>query len=241
MLEQMLEASLRVFSQTLLYLLVLLVSPAWALAAAPAEVTVRTSAIGTSLTSGSGTSARTLYVLDKDTDAPGGSACDAKCEQIWPPLLAAAGARADGDWTLVHRASGVEQWAFKGRPLYTFAKDDTPTATYGDGIGRVWHRAFEPLVLPPGITLHKTLKGDVLADARGHTAYYVDGAGTSREARLRGRVPQALGSAAGAPHRTSDGRLVGVQPRRWHYAVGVQGKAALCLRRRLAARRRTRR
>jgi predicted lipoprotein with Yx(FWY)xxD motif len=145
-------------------------------AAAPAEVSVRVTAAGTWLMSGSGSAARTLYVFDKDADAPGGSACDAKCEQVWPPLLVGAGASPDGDWTTVRRASGAEQWAFKGKPLYTFAKDDTPTATYGDGIRRVWHLAFEPEALPPGITIHKSLKGDVLANVRGHSLYYLEGA-----------------------------------------------------------------
>ena len=130
-----------------------------AASAVPAEVTVRTTAVGTWLMTGSGTAARALYVFDKDADARDGSACDAKCERFWPPLTVGAVTSANDEWTRVRRPSGSEQWTFKGKPLYTFAKDDTPSATYGDGIGRVWHLAFERVALPPGITLQKKSQG----------------------------------------------------------------------------------
>ncbi len=64
----------------------------------------------------------TLYTFDKDT-VVGKSMCNDKCATEWPPLMAAAGATASGDWTIVTRNDGTKMWAFKGHPLYTFLDD----------------------------------------------------------------------------------------------------------------------
>ena len=63
----------------------------------------------------------TLYTFDKD--AGGKSACNGPCATNWPPLMAGADAKASGDWTVVTRDDGGKQWAYKGKPLYTWAKD----------------------------------------------------------------------------------------------------------------------
>ena len=64
----------------------------------------------------------TLYTFDKDTVA-GKSMCNDTCATQWPPLMAAAGATASGDWTIIIRNDGSKMWAFKGHPLYTFLDD----------------------------------------------------------------------------------------------------------------------
>ena len=81
----------------------------------------------------------TLYVFDRDT--AGTSNCNDKCAANWPPLLAAAGPAASGNWTIVTRADGGKQWAYKGKPLYTFSKDAKPGDVTGDGVNNVWHVA----------------------------------------------------------------------------------------------------
>ena len=43
----------------------------------------------------------TLYTFDKDTKGAAMSACTGKCIAAWPPFVAAAGAMAEGDWTIV--------------------------------------------------------------------------------------------------------------------------------------------
>ena len=63
----------------------------------------------------------TLYVFDKD--AGGKSACNGPCVANWPPLMVAGDGAASGDWTIVVRDDGTKQWAYKGKPLYTWAKD----------------------------------------------------------------------------------------------------------------------
>ncbi len=81
----------------------------------------------------------TLYTFDKDTAGSGKSTCNAQCATNWPPLAAQASDAASGDWSIVTRDDGSKQWAYKGWPLYTFAKDAKPGDTTGDGKGNVWH------------------------------------------------------------------------------------------------------
>lgn len=82
-----------------------------------------------------------LYTFDKDMK--GMSMCNDKCAQNWPPLAAAAKAKPMGDWTIVDRQDGTKQWAYKGKPLYTFAKDMKAGDAMGNGAGNgVWHVAM---------------------------------------------------------------------------------------------------
>jgi predicted lipoprotein with Yx(FWY)xxD motif len=82
----------------------------------------------------------TLYTFDKDMG--GKSACNGPCAGNWPPLMAPAGAAASGDWTVVTRDDGSAQWAYKGKPLYTWTKDKKPGDTTGDGfLNGAWHIA----------------------------------------------------------------------------------------------------
>ena len=83
----------------------------------------------------------TLYIWDKDT--AGVSNCYDKCAVNWPPLLAAADAKADGEFTLVDRTDGTKVWAHEGMPLYLWIKDTKPGDTTGDGVGGTWHTAVE--------------------------------------------------------------------------------------------------
>ena len=72
----------------------------------------------------------TLYSFDKDV--VGKSNCNAKCAAEWPPLMAAADAKASGDWTIVIRDDKSQMWAFKGHPLYTFLDDKKAGEVTGD-------------------------------------------------------------------------------------------------------------
>ena len=82
----------------------------------------------------------TLYVFDKD--AAGKSMCNGGCATNWPPLMALANAAPIGDWSVVMRDDGSKQWAYKGRPLYHWAKDTKPGDMTGDGLlNNSWHVA----------------------------------------------------------------------------------------------------
>lgn len=81
----------------------------------------------------------TLYTFDKD--AGGKSMCNGDCATNWPPLKVMDGEKADGKWTKIKRDDGTMQWAYDGKPLYTFVKDKKAGDTTGDGMKDVWHVA----------------------------------------------------------------------------------------------------
>jgi len=84
---------------------------------------------------------KTLYVFDGDRAGSGASTCTGNCAKLWPPYLASKEAKAEGDWTLIARDDGAHQWAYRGRPVYTWVKDG-PGETNGDGAaGNSWHVA----------------------------------------------------------------------------------------------------
>ncbi|RON51089.1 COG4315 family predicted lipoprotein [Pseudomonas frederiksbergensis] len=83
----------------------------------------------------------TVYTFDKD--AGGKSMCNADCAKNWPPMMAPAGAKAEGKWTVIKRDDGMMQYAYDGKPLYTFVKDEKPGEMKGDGMKDVWHVVHE--------------------------------------------------------------------------------------------------
>lgn len=84
----------------------------------------------------------TLYTFDKDKQDT--SSCYGACAKKWPPFIAAAGATANGSYSLVTRKDGSKQWAFHGMPLYYWVGDTSEGQTNGDGVHGVWH--IVPLV-----------------------------------------------------------------------------------------------
>jgi predicted lipoprotein with Yx(FWY)xxD motif len=87
----------------------------------------------------------TLYTFDKDTKGATTSACTGGCIEKWPPFLAAADAKAEGEWTLVEvtdkDGAKKQMWAYEGMPLYLYADDKAKGDVAGDGKGGVWHVA----------------------------------------------------------------------------------------------------
>jgi predicted lipoprotein with Yx(FWY)xxD motif len=83
----------------------------------------------------------TLYTFDSDPAGAGKSECNGACAQNWPPLAAAASDKSEGDWSVITRADGTHQWAYKGKPVYTWSKDQKPGERTGDGFRGVWHVA----------------------------------------------------------------------------------------------------
>lgn len=104
--------------------------------AAPPTKTA-TTAKGPALTDAKGMS---LYTFDKDSD--GKSACNGPCATNWPALKAEASDTASDNYTIIARDDGSRQWAYKGKPLYTFAKDQKAGDITGDGfLNGAWHLA----------------------------------------------------------------------------------------------------
>jgi len=83
----------------------------------------------------------TLYTFDKDSG--GKSMCNDDCAKNWPPMMAPAGAKAEGKWSTIKRDDGMMQYAYDGKPLYTFVKDKKPGDMTGDKMKDVWHVVHE--------------------------------------------------------------------------------------------------
>lgn len=81
-----------------------------------------------------------LYTFARDM-TPGKSSCNGGCATAWPPLSAGASAANDGDWSVVTRDDGSKQWAYKGKPLYTYAKDTAGQAA--TGVSATWPLAVK--------------------------------------------------------------------------------------------------
>lgn len=79
----------------------------------------------------------TLYTFDKD--AAGKSACNGPCAELWPPVVAEADAKPEGDMTIITRDDGAKQWAHKGQPVYQYKPDMKAGDATGDNFKNVWH------------------------------------------------------------------------------------------------------
>jgi len=115
-----------------------------------------------------------LYAYD-------GSVADGKCGQTlcgkdWTPLLAGQLANAMGDFSVVDRTDGIQQWAYKGHPLFSYGGD----MDLGDanGINADPHfqiAAIEKYYMPAGIKIvPNERRGGLLADNSGMTLYARD-------------------------------------------------------------------
>ena len=103
------------------------------------------------------------------------------CVQVWPPVLAGAGAKPIGKWTIIKRPDGARQWAYDGLPVYTSALDRQP----GDVLGgeRYQHEGDMPAIrypigppadVPPGFQVTTTIAGRLLQTERGFSVYASD-------------------------------------------------------------------
>ena len=88
-----------------------------------------------------GANGMTLYTFDKDAVGGGKSVCNGPCATNWPPLMAPEDAKPTGEFTVIVRDDGKKQWAFRGKPLYYWAKDTKPGDKTGDGFNKVWQVA----------------------------------------------------------------------------------------------------
>ena len=85
-----------------------------------------------------------------------------------------------GDWSVVTRDDGTKQWALKGKPLYTYAKDARPGDGSGNGVDGAWHIALakfgEGYKMPDGLALldSANASGQALVNEQGMPLYTLD-------------------------------------------------------------------
>lgn len=75
----------------------------------------------------------TLYIFTKDVVGSGKSVCNGVCASNWPPLLVEGSSAASSPFSVLTRDDGKRQLAYKGMPLYFYAKDVKPGDKTGDG------------------------------------------------------------------------------------------------------------
>ena len=119
------------------------------------------------------TLANGFVVYAWDGDGANKSKCVDACLKSWTPVLAPeVGTQAREDWTIVERAPGVKQWAFRKQPLYTFIGNSSPGMEQG-GETPGWHLVYTQTApaVPREFTAQETPGGIVLADAHGKSIY----------------------------------------------------------------------
>ena len=137
----------------------------------PAEVASTELGHGTRLTDAGGF---TLYQYQNDLTKPGTSTCSVDCAAKRPPLLVQdASHEMPANFGFIQRDDGTRQWAYRGMPLYRYARDSHPGAAYGEGDG--WSVAFDPITTPAEMSIASTVVGYVLASANGQTLYVQSG------------------------------------------------------------------
>jgi predicted lipoprotein with Yx(FWY)xxD motif len=118
------------------------------------------------------TTTRHFSVYFSDKDGQNKSNCAGTCADTWNPVLAPATVKPQGEWTLIERSPGVKQWAFRGKPIYTYALDTQQDSLRGGDVPG-WHNVYTQLAPPPPkeFTMQDSDSGIVLADAKGKTIY----------------------------------------------------------------------
>ena len=125
----------------------------------------------------------TLYAFSGD-DASAAK-CSGGCGgmQHWIPLRAASLALSAGNFSIISRGDGIDQWAYFARPLYTFDGDTKPLDANGVGIDARFQPALiERFFMPGDATIRQAVPlGDILTTTGGATLYQRDRAVTDGE------------------------------------------------------------
>lgn len=113
-----------------------------------------------------------MAVYSSDADSATRSNCTADCLKDWSPVLAPLTARERGDWSIIERSSGIRQWVYRGKPLYTYSHDGGRYGMSGADVAG-WHNVYTQRALPPPeqFTVQGSSLGQVLADENGRTLY----------------------------------------------------------------------
>jgi predicted lipoprotein with Yx(FWY)xxD motif len=101
------------------------------------------------------------------------SNCVGECLNNWTPVRAPEISSDSGDWSIIKHPSGINQWAFRGRPLYTHNNDVRRRSFDGSDVPG-WQNVYtQRAVTPPDdFTVQDAdFGGQVLADSRGRTIY----------------------------------------------------------------------
>jgi predicted lipoprotein with Yx(FWY)xxD motif len=117
-----------------------------------------------------------LYLYDGDVKTGKVECASGPCGREWRPLTTGQLSNAIGDFTVIDREDGIQQWAYKGYPLFTYSGDSDLGDANGQGADKNFQIAMiEHYFLPPGVKIIlNERKGGLLASADGKTLYARD-------------------------------------------------------------------
>lgn len=133
----------------------------------PPGFAVRSTSVGRMLTTEKN---EAVYSYEDDTALS--SACNGSCLDNWVPVTAPQMAKPRGEWSLFQRSSGIKQWVYRGKPLYTYELDQESWSQQGSDLPG-WSNVFTQHApkVPASFSVQQTIAGDVLADKEGKTIY----------------------------------------------------------------------
>lgn len=135
----------------------------------PPGVTTKVTPEGTILLAGPD---KPLFVRNGVGLETASAGCGADCRTGWKPFPAPTLASPGGDWSVVTVARGLNQWAYRGRPLFTYDRVVLDPQVPLDAAPGWSPAVVMPLPAPPtGVTVQMTIEGPAYADAEGHTLY----------------------------------------------------------------------
>lgn len=122
----------------------------------------------------------TLYAPAAEVEVA--SLCVEKpCLAEWSPVIAPRIARSIGDWNVISREDGLNQWVYQGRPLFRFSGDVLTGELSGHGAPLDSDgKSMEAMVLEPRppypdwVRVQDTDAGEMLADPNYKTIYTWD-------------------------------------------------------------------
>jgi predicted lipoprotein with Yx(FWY)xxD motif len=118
----------------------------------------------------------TLYTFDGNATHPKPLCGAGDCARVWTALEAPEIAGAVGEFSVITRADGISQWAYRGKPLYKYDADQQPSEVNGSGVDGRFHVALVVrFFMPNDATLSRTLElGNILTTRDGATLYQRD-------------------------------------------------------------------
>ena len=168
----------------------------------------------------------TMYTFDGNASKNKLPCATSTCPDHWLPVSAAMLANPKGDFSLITRDDGVKQWAFKGKPLYTYGGDYIPGDANGTGLDKKYQVALlAKHFIPKQAGIRQDIaRGPVVTTADGMTLYRRD---TSYH------QPDGHGLPGSTPGNPSVGRAMGVKSCRddclktWHpFAAPADAEAS---------------
>ncbi len=128
----------------------------------------------------------TVYVFTGDAAQQAKCPDGGDCMQHWVPLRAAGIAVAADNFSIISRDDGIDQWMYRGKPLFTFDRDAKPLDVYGNGVDPRFQPALvQRFFMPADATIRRIVPlGDILTTGSGATLYQRDRALTDGEGHV---------------------------------------------------------